>query len=353
MSVDLAVTVGALRLKNPVICAAGEHVLTAAGVRAGIAAGAAVVVAKSVNETAAGREQLARTDYALLGADWRREPWPARDWRDASLMCRSGLQPVATDEWLATVAALDGEARAHDAYVAASIILADLGQAVSIARTVEAAGIRLLEFNVGAPYGEEAAGGAIVTERAAARVREQVKAICDAVRIPVWVKLTGQSENVAALAAAARDGGAAAVIMIGRSLGLMPDLDTHDPLLGTNLGYGGRWALPLACYWLARSRRHVGAGFPLIGTNGVRSGLDVARMMLAGASAAELCIAVTTGGFGVLRDAIGELERYLAARRASAASLVGVTADRVGTFGAQALRPDYWRGFVPPETLSG
>jgi dihydroorotate dehydrogenase (NAD+) catalytic subunit len=33
--------------------------------------------------------------------------------------------------------------------------------------------------------------------------------------------------------------------MIGRSLGLMPDLDSHDPLLGTNLGYGGRWALPL------------------------------------------------------------------------------------------------------------
>jgi dihydroorotate dehydrogenase len=180
-----------------------------------------------------------------------------------------------------------------------------------------------------------------------------VKAICDAVRIPVWVKLTGQSENVAALAAAAREGGAAAVIMIGRSLGLMPDLDTHDPLLGTNLGYGGRWALPLACYWLARSRRQLGAGFPLIGTNGVRSGLDVARMMLAGASAAELCTAVMTGGFGVLRDAIGELERYLGARRASAASLVGVTADRIGTFGGQPLRPDHWRGFVPPETLAG
>jgi dihydroorotate dehydrogenase (NAD+) catalytic subunit len=347
MSIDLAVTVGSLRLKNPVICAAGEHVLTAAGIRAGIAAGAAVVVAKSVNETTAGREQLARTDYALLGADWRREPWPARDWRDASLMCRSGLQPIATDEWIATVAALDGEARTRDAYVAASIILADLGQAAAIARTVEAAGIRLLEFNVGAPYGEEAAGGAIVTERAAGRVREQVKAICDAVRIPVWVKLTGQSENVAALA------GAAAVIMIGRSLGLMPDLDSHDPLLGTNLGYGGRWALPLACYWLARSRRHLGPRFPLIGTNGARSGLDVARMMLAGASAVELCTAVMTGGFGVLRDAIGELERYLGARRASAASLVGVTADRIGTFSTQALRPEYWRGFVPPETLGG
>ena len=76
-------------------------------------------------------------------------------------------------------------------------------------------------------------------------------------------------------------------------------------------------------------------------------------MMLAGASAAELCTAVMTGGFGVLRDAIAELGRYLETRGESAATLVGVTADRIGTFGAQPLRPDYWRGFVPPETLSG
>ncbi|HTO48359.1 MAG TPA: hypothetical protein VML91_12040 [Burkholderiales bacterium] len=352
MSIDLAVTVGKLRLKNPVICAAGEHVLTAAGIRAGIAAGAAVVVAKSVNETAAAREQLARTDYALLGADWQRAPWRTAGWRDASLMCRSGLQPIATDEWIATVAGLDREARAQDAHVAASIILADLGEAVTIARAVAAAGIGLLEFNLGAPYGEEAAVGAIVTERAVGRVREQVQAVCDAVGIPVWVKLTGQSENVAALAAAAREGGAAAVVMIGRSLGLMPDLDSHDPLLGTNLGYGGRWALPLACYWLARTRRQVGARFPLIGTNGARSGLDVARMMLAGASAVELCTAVMTGGFGVLRDAIRELEDYLDGRSVAAASLIGVTADRIGSFGAQPLRPDHWRGFVPSETLA-
>jgi dihydroorotate dehydrogenase len=139
--------------------------------------------------------------------------------------------------------------------------------------------------------------------------------------------------------------------MIGRSLGLLPDLDTHDPLLGTNLGYGGRWALPLACYWLARTRRQVGRDFPLLGTNGARSGLDVARMMLAGASAGELCTAVMTGGFGVLADAIGEIERYLAARGTNAVALVGITADRIASFGAQPLRPDHWRGFVPAETL--
>ena len=100
MRPDLAVRFGPLTLKNPVVCASGEHVLTAAGIRAGLAAGASVVVAKSVNETQAARDQLARTDYALMGDDWRRARWPGDDWAQASLLCRSGLQPMATDAWI-------------------------------------------------------------------------------------------------------------------------------------------------------------------------------------------------------------------------------------------------------------
>lgn len=351
MSPDLAVRLGPLTLKNPVVCASGEHVLTAEGIRAGLAAGASVVVAKSVNETQAARDQLARTDYALVAPDRTREPWGTARWADASLMCRSGLQPIATDAWIETIAALDREARDRDAYVAGSLILAQLDAAVEIARKMEQAGLRLLEFNVGAPYGDEAAGGIIVTERAADRVREQVSAVCSAVRVPVWVKLTGQSENVASLALAAREGGASAVVMIGRSLGLMPDLDTLDPLLGTNLGYGGGWALPLACYWLARSRKALGPEYPIVGTNGVRSGTDVARMLLAGASAAELCTAIMTGGFGVIDAALAELRAFCVRHGRDAQSLVGVTADRVQGFGAQPWRPDYWREFVPGPTL--
>ncbi len=346
---SLAIRVGALALKNPVICASGEHVMTEAGIRAALAQGAAVVVAKSTNESGPARAQLSQADYAAIGGDWL-----ARDWHDAhgaSVMCRSGLQPRAAEEWISAVAALDREARGRDAYVAASLILANPEESVRLAKAVEAAGLRLLEFNVGTPYGDEAAHGGVATERAAAKIREQVAAVCSAVRIPVWVKLTGQSENVAALAEAARDGGAAAVIMIGRMLGMLPDLDTQAPVLGTNLGYGGAWSLPLACYWLARSRKRLGAGYPLVGTNGARTGSDAARMLLAGASAAEYCSAVMTGGFGVLGAAIDELQSYCDARGQDAASLVGLAADRVGAYADLPAEPGRWRRFVPPETL--
>jgi len=348
---SLSIRVGALALRNPVICASGEHVMTEAGIRAAPCASAAVVVAKSTNESQPARAQLSQADYATYGADWR-----ARDWHgagDASVLCRSGLQPRAAEEWLGAIAALDREASTQGAYVAASLILANLDEAVRLARYAEAAGVRLLEFNVGTPYGDEAAHGGVATERAAARIREQVAAVCGAVRIPVWVKLTGQSENVAALAEAARDGGAAAVIMIGRMLGLLPDLDTQTPALGTNLGYGGPWALPLACYWLARSRKRLGAGVPLVGTNGARSGHDAARMLLAGASAVEYCSAVMTGGFGVLGAAIAELQAYCDAKGMDAAALVGRAADRVGDYASLPVQEGRWKQFVPPATLAG
>lgn len=350
MPADLRVTLGALALKNPIVCGSGEHVLTEAGIRAALAQGVAVVVAKSINESAAARAQLAQTDYLATSNAWQPRAWNSG--RDANILCRSGLQPRSCADWIATVAALDREAQVQDAYVAGSLILANLDEAVRLAKQYEAAGIRLLEFNVGTPYGDEATHGGVTTERAADKIREQVAAVCGAVRIPVWVKLTGQSENVSALAQAAKDGGAAAVTMIGRMLGMLPDLDTLAPSLGTNLGYGGPWALPLTCYWLARSRKQLGAGFPLVATNGARTGEDAARMMLAGASAVEYCSAVMTGGFGVLGDAIATLSACLKARDLTAQQLVGVAADKVAAYAALPARPEYWRGFVPPETLA-
>ena len=305
----LHVKVGGLPLKNPIICAAGEHVLTEAGIRAALAQGVGVVIAKSTNESEAARIQLGQTDYLALSSDWQNQAWG--NGIESNILCRSGLQPRGAEEWINAIAALDMEAQRQDAYVAASLILAGLDDAVRLAKMVEAAGIRLLEFNLGTPYGDEAAHGGVTTERAAGKIREQVAAVCGAVKIPVWVKLTGQSENVAALAQAAREGGASAVTMIGRMLGMLPDLDTMAPALGTNLGYGGPWALPLTCYWLAKTRKRLGAGFPLVGTNGARNGADAARMLLAGASAVEYCSAVMTGGFGVLGEAVSSLSGYL------------------------------------------
>jgi dihydroorotate dehydrogenase (NAD+) catalytic subunit len=118
-------------------------------------------------------------------------------------------------------------------------------------------------------------------------------------------------------------------------------------MLGTTLGVGGYWNLPLTCQWLALSRRRLGAGKPLIGTNGAQSGLDIARMMLAGASAVEMSSAVMLRGFGVLSEALAEFERYLRRKDVRAADLIGRAADGRKAFADMPPRPDNWRRYVP------
>jgi dihydroorotate dehydrogenase (NAD+) catalytic subunit len=130
MARRLETILGSLTLKNPVIARAGEHLMTASGIRAAIDAGASVVVAKSFNETEAAKDQLDHTDYALIDSNFQRLPWDFAPPRDATLACWSGLTRVGFDEWLDVIVRLDREAAKSDCIVAANIILADLDAAV-------------------------------------------------------------------------------------------------------------------------------------------------------------------------------------------------------------------------------
>lgn len=342
---------GAIRLKNPVLAGSGEHLIEAAGIRSALDAGAACVFMKSTNESEAARSQLDRADYALLDSEWRRLPWDFAPPPDASLYCRSGLAPQPLDEWLDLMAKTDRYARERDAYVVPSLIPADFETGLDYARRMVAAGARILELNVAASHADEAAKGALTLERSAERVEAMVARFREAVGVPLWVKLTGQSGNVTDLAQAARAGGADAVTLAGRFMALVPDVDTMAPVLGTNAGFGGPWALPIVCRWLADARKHLGKSYPLIGTNGARTGLDVVRFLLAGASAAQMTSAPFTAGFGVLAEAVDTVERYLESKGTDAASIVGAAADRVASYADQPVRAGIWRELVPKGSL--
>jgi len=244
----LATRIGGLTLPNPVICGSGEPVMTEAGIRAALEAGAAGVIAKSVNERPEAARQLDLADYTTLDIDGAR-----------SLFNRSGLIQRDTGEWFRAIAAIDREAARSGRFIAASLVFAGPEGAVSIARQAREAGLRVFELNVGAPHASEAAAGAITQETDPARLRDLVARVrLETEGMALWVKLTGLSANLPALAAAARSGGADAVCMMGRFMAMVPDLDTFAPVLGTSAAYGGGWALPIVCRFLAQSRRAVG-----------------------------------------------------------------------------------------------
>ena len=349
MSGITGVTIGSLRLKNPLIAGAAEHLIEETGVRAALAAGASVVVMKSTNEVEAAKAQLDAAEYAVFDETWRRREWNASAPPSAFIACRSGLYPGSFDSWLESVSRLDREAAKSDAYVAASLILGDLDHAIKMARQVQEAGLRLLELNIGTPYASQAAKGAVATELLPERVSSIVGAIRATVSMPLWVKITGQSERVPELARAAFAAGADSVVMAGRLLGLIPDLDTMRPVLGTTLGVGGYWNLPLTCHWLALSRAAVGRDRPLIATNGIQNGLDIARVMLAGASAAEISSPVMLRGFGLIERSLEEFKDYLNRKEIVAQDLIGRAADARKSFAEMPPLQGNWRNYVPPD----
>lgn len=326
MPPDLGVQLGRLRLKSPIVCGSGEHVWSEEGLVAAVDAGAAAVVAKSANESEDARRQARAAAWVLLDERWREVPPDAAP-REASLFNRSGLVPLPWAEWLAVLARADAHARTRDAHVVASIIPADLDELPRLARDVEAAGLRWIELNLSAPHAAEARDGAIHRPAAPAAVREATSRVRAAVSLPLTVKLTAEADDLVALAAAARAGGADAVAMTGRHAAFLPDPRTRRPVLGTFGAIGGPWGLPLALRWIAKARLALGPELPLIGTNGARDGLDVARFLLAGARAVQVTSSVLIEGFGALARIRDELEAYLAEQGVDAAAIVGEAAD--------------------------
>ena len=228
----------------------------------------------------------------------------------------------------------------------ASVILADLDTTVRMAKQIEQSGLRILELNIGTPYASQARGVTCRPNWTPAIYRKSSQRCAQAISLPLWIKITGQSERVPDLAAAAFAAGGDAVVMAGRSLGLIPDVETLEPMLGTTLGVGGFWNLPLTCQWLALSRAKVGADKPLIATNGAQTGLDIARMMLAGASAVEMSSPVMIRGAKTLSNALAEFQAYLTRKGLNAAELIGVAADRRRSFPARPLKTDNWKKYV-------
>jgi dihydropyrimidine dehydrogenase (NAD+) subunit PreA/dihydroorotate dehydrogenase (NAD+) catalytic subunit len=328
---DLSIQLGKIRLKNPLICASSEITMTAEGIRAAIDAGAAAVIAKSVNETPEAAAQLAKADYVLLDTDWHVVPWDSPKRREASLFCRSGLAQMPLREWLPMLAEMDRYARQNQSMVVGSITVAEADPAAEIAGKMEAAGLRWIELNLGAPHGREASAVRQVTAHDA--VRDYVRKVRGAVSVPLAVKLTAQADDPLALARVAMEEGADMLVLTGRVQGFMPDIETHKPILGSWGAIGGGWALPASLYWVSKCWRNVSKTVPIIGTNGARSADDVVRFLLSGARAVELASAAITNGPQIFSEIIASLASYCERKSISDLNqIVGRAADTALTY---------------------
>jgi dihydroorotate dehydrogenase (NAD+) catalytic subunit len=123
-----------------------------------------------------------------------------------------------------------------------------------------------------------------------------------------WAKLTPNASQIAAVAKAAEEAGADALVMGNTVLGMAIDVRTRKPKLGNVMGgLSGPAIKPIAVRMVHQCYRSV--RIPIIGCGGIASAEDAVEFMLAGASAVQ----VGTASFvdpGVMQKIVDGLVQY-------------------------------------------
>jgi dihydroorotate dehydrogenase (fumarate) len=175
------------------------------------------------------------------------------------------------------------------------------------AKRMQDAGADALELNLYAVAADPRFGAAELE----VRYLELVAAVRAAVTVPLAVKLSPFFTALANLAVRIVGAGADGLVLFNRFYQPDLDLDTLAAVPRLVLSTSEELRLPLR--WIAILRGHLG-GASLAATTGVHTGLDAAKVLLAGADVAMMTSALLRHGPGHVRTVEEELLAILAER---------------------------------------
>ena len=144
--------------------------------------------------------------------------------------------------------------------------------------------VAILEVNISCPNVHAGGKNFGCDPAAAAEVTRAVKAVTSK---PVFMKLTPNVTDIAAIARACEEAGADGICLINTLLGMRIDLKSKRPLLANRTGgLSGPAVFPVALRMVWDVYEAV--KIPIIGCGGITTAEDAAEMMLAGAAAVEV-----------------------------------------------------------------
>jgi len=168
------------------------------------------------------------------------------------------------------------------------------------------AGISSLEVNISCPNIK--AGGAEfgTNPESAAEVTTAVRKVTS---LPILVKLTPNTSDIAAVAMAVAEAGADAISLINTLKGMAIDITKRKPLLGNITGgLSGPAIKPVALHMVYEV---VGAvDIPVIGCGGITTASDALEFIMAGASAIQVGTASFTNPRAPL-DVLEGIEQFM------------------------------------------
>ena len=144
--------------------------------------------------------------------------------------------------------------------------------------------VGLIEVNISCPNVHNGGMSFGTSPESAAQVTKAVKEVTEK---PVYMKLSPNVTDIAAIAAACVEAGADGISLINTLMGMRIDLRRRAPVLkNVTGGLSGPAVLPVALRMVWQVYDAVDV--PIIGMGGVSCARDVIEMMLAGATAVEM-----------------------------------------------------------------
>ncbi|MCW4049674.1 MAG: dihydroorotate dehydrogenase [Candidatus Bathyarchaeota archaeon] len=281
---SLAVDIAGLKLRNPVMNAAGVLGMTPLLLKHVYDSGAGAVITKSLGpHPRAGHPNptLVRVEGGALNA--------------------MGLPNPGAEYFVDEIK----ELKKMGVPVIASFFGGSVQEFVDVAYILTKAGADALELNASCPNVAEEMGMLAADASSLEKVTVAVK---DETSLPVFVKLSPNVTNIKIIAKAAEWGGADAITAVNTLKAMSIDINFKRPILAnTTGGMSGPAVKPVAlrCVWEVAQAVDI----PVIGSGGVTTGGDAIEFMLAGASAVEVGTAVMTHGvevYGQINDGIRE-----------------------------------------------
>lgn len=214
-----------------------------------------------------------------------------------------GLQNPGIDRFIAEQIPF---LRQYDTAIIANVSGNTVEEYCGMVEKISAADVDLIEMNISCPN-VKCGGMAFGTQPK--MVEEVVSAAKKYAKKPLIVKLSPNVTDIAEIARAAVSAGADALALINTILGMRIDVDTRRPVLSNVMGgLSGPAVLPVAVRMVYQVRKAVDV--PILGMGGIRTGRDVAEMMLAGADAVAIGAAIFADPLCPVK-ALAELEEYM------------------------------------------
>lgn len=282
----MAVQIGGLKLRNPTLLASGILGETAGSMIRVYGCGAGGVVTKSIGSDP-------RPGYKN----------PTVFEFDGGMLNAMGLPNPGIAGFSDVVA----KTRSAGVPVVGSIFGGDEKEFSALATTMESYGADALELNLSCPH-VEGFGSELGSDRE--KVRAVVRAVKDAVGIPVWAKMTPNVADIASLALAAEKAGADAIVAINTVRAMAISAPLRRPVLSNTVGglsgHAVKYVGLRAVYDISRACK-----VPVIGVGGIYTGEDAAEYLMAGATAVQVGTAVSEHGPEVFGTIVEELSEFM------------------------------------------